>query len=153
VMGILIFHAIDESALDRFQSGLYYADTTPKSSLPAVRDAVRQAHGGVIARCPGLKLTPQAKVAYPRIRSVGLGTAAVAITCDIDCNVYARLERLPRHSTTLATRAKVLAGERTLVPFRRLRLAPGRYRFTVRMTAPVNVGPSRTLFSPPLIVR
>ncbi len=30
VMGILIFHALDESALDRFQSGLYYADGTPK---------------------------------------------------------------------------------------------------------------------------
>ena len=104
VMGILIFHAFDESALDRFQSGLYYADGTPKSSLAAVRDAVRQARGGVIAKCPELELTPQVKVTYPRIRAVAAGTAAIAVTCDIDCNVYARLERLPRHSTTLATR-------------------------------------------------
>jgi hypothetical protein len=153
VMGLLIFHAFDESALDRFQSGLYYADGTPKSDLPVVRDAVRQSRGGVIARCPELELTPQAKVVYPRIRSIGLGTAAVAITCDIDCNVYARLERLPRHSTTIATRAKVLAGERTLVPFRRLRLAPGRYRFTVRLTAPVNVGPPLAVASATLVVR
>jgi hypothetical protein len=153
VMGLLIFHAFDESALDRFQSGLYYADGTPKPDLPVVRDAVRQSRGGVIARCPELELTPQAKVVYPRIRSIGLGTAAVAITCDIDCNVYARLERLPRHSTTIATRAKVLAGERTLVPFRRLRLAPGQYRFTVRLTAPVNVGPPLAVASAALIVR
>jgi hypothetical protein len=152
VMGLLIFHAFDESALDRFQSGLYYADGTPKSDLPVVRDAVRQSRGGVIARCPELELTPQAKVVYPRIRSIGLGTAAVAITCDIDCNVYARLERLPRHSTTIATRAKVLAGERTLVPFRRLRLAPGQYRFTVRLTAPVNVGPPLAVASATLVV-
>jgi hypothetical protein len=152
VMGLLIFHAFDESALDRFQSGLYYADGTPKSDLPVVRDAVRQSRGGVIARCPDLELTPQAKVVYPRIRSIGLGTAAVAITCDIDCNVYARLERLPRHSTTIATRAKALAGERTLVPFRRLRLAPGQYRFTVRLTAPVNVGPPLAVASATLVV-
>jgi len=153
VMGILIFHAFDESALDRFQSGIYYADGTPKSSLPVVRDAVRQARGGVIAKCPELELTPQVKVVYPRIRSIAAGTAALAVTCDIDCNVYARLERLPRHSTTLATRALALAGERTLVPFRQLRLAPGQFRFTVRATAPVNVGPPTAVASPTLIVR
>jgi microcystin-dependent protein len=153
VMGILMFHAFDESALDRFQSGLYYADGTPKSSLATVRDAVRQAHGGVIAKCPDMELTPQVKVTYPRIRSIAAGTAAVAVTCDIDCNVYARLERLPRHSTTLATRAVVLAGERTLVRFRQLQLAPGQFRFTVRATAPVNVGPPTVVTSPTLIVR
>jgi hypothetical protein len=153
VMGLLIFHAFDESALDRFQSGLYYADATPKSSVATVRDAARQARGGVIAKCPELKLTPQAKVAYPRIRSIEAGTAAVAVTCDIDCNVYARLERLPRHSTTLAARVTALAGERTLVRFPRLRLAPGQYRFTVRMTAPVNVGPPTAVASPTLIIR
>ncbi len=153
VMGLLIFHAFDEPALDRFQSGIYYADGTPKRSLGTVRDAVRETHGGVIARCPGLQLTPRARIAYPRIRSVAAGTAAIAVACDIDCNVYARLERLPRHSTTLARRVKVLAGERALVQFRRLALARGRYRFTVRLTAPVNVGPPQIVASGPLIVR
>jgi len=153
VMGILIFHALDESTLDRFQSGLYYPDGTAKSSFVAVKDAVRQARGGVIAKCPELELTPQVKVTYPRIRTVAAGTAAIAVTCDIDCNIYARLERLPRHSTTLAKRAVALAGERTLVPFRQLRLAPGQFRFTVRATAPVNVGPPTVVTSLPLIVR
>jgi hypothetical protein len=153
VLGLFIFHAFDEPALDRFQSGIYYADNTPKSSLAALRDAVRQSRGGVIARCAGLKLTPQARIGYPRIRSVGAGTAAIAVTCDIDCNVYARLERLPRHSTTLATRVTALAGERTLVRFPRTRLAPGQFRFTVRLTAPVNVGPPLAVASPPLNLR
>ena len=54
VVGLLFFHAFDETALDRFQSGLYYADGTPKSSLAAVRDAVRDARGGVMRRsAPG----------------------------------------------------------------------------------------------------
>jgi hypothetical protein len=153
VMGLFIFHAFDESALDRFQSGLYYADGTAKSSLPAVRAAARDTYGGVIAHCEGLELTPKARVAFPRISSVGLGTAAVALTCDIDCNVYARLEKLPTHSTTLAVRVKALAAERTLARFRQLRLARGQYRFTVRLTAPVNIGPPQTFASKPLIVR
>ena len=37
VIGLFIFHAFDESDLDRFQSGLYYTDATPKTSLPRSR--------------------------------------------------------------------------------------------------------------------
>jgi hypothetical protein len=152
VIGLFIFHAFDESALDRFQSGLYYTDNTPKTSLPAVKDAARSVFGGVIAKCPGLQLTPNARIGYPRIRSIALGTAAVAVTCDIDCNVYARLERLPNHTTTLAKRMPALAGQRTLVPFPARRLAPGRYRYTVRLTAPVNTGPPQTAASAELLL-
>lgn len=153
VMGLLIFHAFDETALDRFQSGLYYPDETAKSSLPTVRAAARDVRGGVIARCDGLELTPKARIGYPRVRSISAGTGSVAVTCDIDCTVYARLERLPRHSTTLVARASAKAGERTLARFRQTKLAPGRYRFTVRLTAPVNRGEPLAVSSGPLIVR
>jgi hypothetical protein len=153
VMGILIFHAFDETALDRFQSGLYYADETPKSSLATVRSSARDVHGGVIARCDGLELTPKAKVAYPRLRSIAAGTAAIGVTCDIDCTIYARLEKLPRHSTTLVARGFGKVGVRTVVKFRKTRLAPGRYRFTVSLGAPVNHGEPLALASNPLIVR
>jgi hypothetical protein len=33
----------DETDLDRWQSGVFYADGTPKASFPAVRDAVAEA--------------------------------------------------------------------------------------------------------------
>ena len=39
VIGIMVFHVIDESALGAWQSGPFYADRTPKSSVPAIRDA------------------------------------------------------------------------------------------------------------------
>ena len=153
VVGLLIFHAFDETALDRFQSGLYYPDLTPKSSLPAVRDAIRDVRGGVIARCDGLELTPDAKVAYPRVRSIATGTAALKVTCDLDCSISARLEKLPRHSTTLAVRATGRVGEPALVKFPQARIAPGRYRFTLALSAPVNRGEPRVFASKPLIVR
>ena len=152
IVGLLIFHAFDESDLNRFQSGLYYANATPKTSLPAVKNAARAVKGGVIAKCPGLQLTPNARIAYPPVRRIALGTAAIALRCDIDCTVYARLEKLPNHTTTLARRASALAGERTLVQFPQRRLAPGRYRYTIRLTAPVNVGPPFTATSAELLL-
>jgi hypothetical protein len=52
VIGIMVFHTIDESALGSWQSGPYYADGTPKSSLPAIRDAANAARAGSAASCP-----------------------------------------------------------------------------------------------------
>ncbi len=152
VVGIMVFHAFDESALDRFQSGVYYADGKPKSSLGAVRAAARDSRGGVIARCEGLRLTPRAKVVYPGDTDIAAGRLTLRVTCDIDCNVYTRLEKLPRRSTTLAVRGRGRAGETATVAFPPRRVAPGRYRVTVRLTAPVNTGPPRTLASSPLRV-
>jgi hypothetical protein len=46
VVGLLLFHSHDEPALAGFQSGVYYVDGTPKSSLPAVREAILAARDG-----------------------------------------------------------------------------------------------------------
>lgn len=51
VMGILFFHVSDEPPLDRWQSGIYYADDTPKASFSIVKDAVAAVHARTIARC------------------------------------------------------------------------------------------------------
>jgi hypothetical protein len=40
VTALLIFHVADEPNLDRWQSGLYYADDTPKTSLSIVHHAI-----------------------------------------------------------------------------------------------------------------
>ena len=42
VAGLLLFHSHDEPALAGFQSGVYYVDGTPKSSLNRVRDAAER---------------------------------------------------------------------------------------------------------------
>jgi hypothetical protein len=46
VVGLLFFHSHDEPALAGWQSGVYYVDGTPKSSLEPVRAAVGRAHDG-----------------------------------------------------------------------------------------------------------
>ena len=52
VIGIMVFHVVDESALGTWQSGPFYADGTPKSSVPAIRTAALAARAGNAAACP-----------------------------------------------------------------------------------------------------
>jgi hypothetical protein len=46
VRGFLIFHVTDETDYNRWQSGVYYADGTPKSSLPFVKRAIGEIRTG-----------------------------------------------------------------------------------------------------------
>ena len=52
VAGILLFHSSDENALAGWQSGLFYPDGTPKSSLGVVRETLDAIAGGTIAKVP-----------------------------------------------------------------------------------------------------
>jgi hypothetical protein len=153
VTTFLFFHAVDEANLDRWQSGMYYADGTPKESAAAVERAARDTRGGVIAKCDGLALSPVGKVTYPTGKSLTKVPLKVKLTCDIDCKYRVRLERRPRGSTTLSTRGKALAGVRTTVVLPARRIARGSYRFTVTLTAPLNTGPPTNLASRPVSVK
>jgi hypothetical protein len=54
VVGLLFFHVSDEPDLDRWQSGLYYADNTPKSDLPFVKQVALAGEAGTLT-CPKAK--------------------------------------------------------------------------------------------------
>jgi hypothetical protein len=51
VIAVFIFHLFDEADLNRWQSGPYYADTKPKGSLPAIREAASEAREGKLGDC------------------------------------------------------------------------------------------------------
>jgi len=51
VKGLFIFHSFDEYSLDGWQSGLYYADQTPKPSLEPFRRAVSALRDGRLTTC------------------------------------------------------------------------------------------------------
>ena len=144
VRGIFLFHTVDERNLDRWQSGVFYADGKAKSSLGAVRAAAQDSRRGIVARCPGLQLPVRARV--DRF-SRGNGRFAFRLRCDIDCVYRARVEKLPARSTTLARSGRAPGGAAVRVAFPSRRLAPGRYRFTIRVVAPVNPGPPLSISS------
>ncbi len=152
VKTLFVFHAFDEPILAGWQSGVYYADGTPKTGLPVVKKAIRDVSGGVITRCLGLQLAPQAKIVYPSGKALARVPLTLRVTCDIDCNVYARLAKMPQNSTTLAVSAHLSAGVATRVVFPARRVRAGPYRFTVRVVAPVNSGPPVQLQSDPLLI-
>ena len=156
VQGFFLFHTQDEPALDRWQSGLYYTDGTPKASLPGVKAAIALLRRGSLARCPGLRLPVKATaVAFPAPRAIaGKAPLAVRFRCDLDCAFWARLERLPTHATVTGARGRAVGGKaaRTVVP-RAKKLKPGLYRFTLRLTAAVNPGTPKALASRAFRVR
>jgi hypothetical protein len=138
VRGLFLFHAVDETPLPAWQSGLYYTDGTPKASLASVRAAMDQARRGVVARCPGLRLDVHASAAQRAGR--------LLLTCDLDCSYVAQLYRLPGH--LLASKSgRAIGGHASALPLR-IPKTPARYRLRVSAVAAVNGGPATTLLLP-----
>jgi hypothetical protein len=75
VIGIMVFHVVDESALAAWQSGPFYADGTPKSSLDAIRQAVAGAQHHTSASCPD-RSPPTLTIAPPAADGTVSGTAS-----------------------------------------------------------------------------
>ncbi len=86
VEGILLFHSQDEPALLSWQSGVYYADGTPKSSFWGIRDALDRTRGGSIGRCDGMALdVSPIGVRFPGQAAFGRGVRTVRFRCTLDC--------------------------------------------------------------------
>ena len=147
VRGIFLFHAFDETSLPAWQSGLYYADGTPKSSLAPVRAAIAESRRGVVAACPGMRLTPKATVTQQG--------AVLTLACDLDCSYVAELYRLPG-KLLVTKRGRATGGRPATLPLRvpakqgvlpaaALAHRPGQSRR--RPTAP-RAGSTRLAFAP-----
>ncbi len=155
VVAFLFFHTVDETDLRRWQSGLYYADLTPKTSFGPVRDAVVLARRGALARCPGLAVpvtpleidfrTPAAVPAKSRSWRIRAG-------CKQDCVYIARLVKLPKGSTTLATRGALIGGKPATIALPKRRVAKGSYQLKLRLTTRLNPGEPLELESDPIQV-
>jgi hypothetical protein len=151
VRGLLLFHGLDETDLGRWQSGVYYADGKPKTSLPTVRSAAGESRRAIVAACPGLALTPKLVKAQWPTPGKASTPVKVRLSCSIDCTGAIFIESVPG-GRPVATRALDLVGGE----FRRTslgRLAPGRYRLRLSVTATVNPGPPLERRSPPFRLR
>jgi hypothetical protein len=140
VVGMLLFHSQDETALASWQSGVYYADGTPKASFYAVRSALTLARGGSLARCDGLTLNVAPTVLrFPTAASLKAGTATFVVACPLDCAITLSIVRSDG-KTVWTRRLYALAGLTTRFPLGKLKLASGRYAFSASIAQPVNPG-------------
>jgi hypothetical protein len=150
VAGILVFHAIDERDMPAWQSGVYYADGTPKPSLPAVRRALDKTVGGSITKCPGVQLAVHATYLRFGTRSAAKrGAFRVSLRCDLDCAYVVRLQKLPGNVTRKIARGRASVGQLVRIALSPRRLPVGTYRYTVSLVQPVNPAPPTVRSGPP----
>ena len=141
VVGMLLFHSQDEAALLSWQSGVYYADGTPKSSLRAVRDALERARGGSVARCDGLGLdvTP-ITLRFPTQAEFSQGARDVRLRCSLDCVWELRATLTDTGGTAAIRRGYGRAGVTLKPSLKGASLGQGAFRLQLTLTHPVNPG-------------
>jgi hypothetical protein len=139
VQGMLLFLSQDERALETWQSGIYYADGTPKASLPRVTSALDRTTGGSIARCAGLKLVVRPTLMRFGTRAAARsGRFAVTFRCNLDCVYRVRLENAGTGAARLAKRGRASAGQMVEVDLGSRSLRKGAYRYRLILVHPVN---------------
>jgi hypothetical protein len=153
VKAFLVFSLLDENAHAGWQSGVYYADGTPKSSLSAVKNAADAVRRNTVS-CPGLQVTPRVGVRwFPQGRpTTAPSTFPISLVCDVDCTYRVRIERAATHATTLSVKGRATGRILNRIEFPQSQLAPGAYRLTVSAQATTNVGPPAAAASPVFVV-
>src|SRR5262249_52190503 len=91
VAGVLIFHVADERDARGWQSGVYYGNFTPKSSLAPVRRAALAAQGGTLGDCAKDKTTADVgSVVFHEPSPTDPSTLAVDFSCGLPCSYQLR---------------------------------------------------------------
>ncbi|MFL5934497.1 MAG: hypothetical protein ACJ755_11635, partial [Gaiellaceae bacterium] len=166
VAGMLIFHVTDESNAKAWQSGVYYADDTPKSSLPVVRDAALGAREGTLARCAGTKAKAVNVLETLTLPGAGAYQAVdpwrVELTCSRDCSYTARVVGTEPWAPPSALRLLVgelgavtgsaASNESATAELTAFGLEPGAYQIVVRVFETGRPGTAVVRMSEPLVV-
>jgi hypothetical protein len=140
VVGMLLFHTQDETALLSWQSGVYYADGTPKASIYAVRDALSRARGGSITRCEGLALDVSARqLKFPSAAKMRSGARNTTFRCSLDCAWELRALR-GAGKTVARVRGFGIAGSPVVASLRGRTLGTAPVRLQLTLVHPVNPG-------------
>ncbi|MEI7760674.1 MAG: hypothetical protein WCJ67_07875 [Thermoleophilia bacterium] len=151
VVGILLFHSRDEPALASWQSGVYYADGTTKTSFYAVRDALSRARGGSIARCPGLALdATTTRVHFPTQSELSRGSRTVRFRCSLDCAWEVRASSAAGGATRTRVKGYGRAGTDLVVSLKGRTLGRGSIVLSLTTLHAVNPGVPATRTSPSL---
>jgi len=144
VAGMLLFHTHDEPGRPGWQSGLVYADGSPKTSLEPVRHAIASAGSNSLGACP-----VEAKV------SAAFTTAerTISLRCERACTYRARLLRLPRRTAVATKTGRAAAGQRLRVSVGPAESTPGWYLLSVSFLDAALPGRPVERFSTPYVVR
>ena len=145
VVGMLLFHSHDETALLSWQSGVYYADGTPKASFWAVRDTLDRTRGGSIARCDGLALdVALTGVRFPGPREFTAGKRDTRFRCSFDCAWEVTATRTTTGVVAARVRGYGRWGRPIVASLKGRSIGRAPVRLTLTVKHPVNTGASAT---------
>jgi hypothetical protein len=130
VAGLLIFHVADERDANAWQSGVYYADDTPKTSMDGVRQAALAAQDGTFATCAAAKAADSVESVVFHQPPAAPGPLQIDLTCDAACTYHAELIDL-QDGHVAATADGDANGEQTIsIPT--TSLGAGSYQYVLR---------------------
>jgi hypothetical protein len=141
---MLLFHTHDEPGRQGWQSGLVYADGTPKTSLEPVREAMKSAEAAEIGPCPVESSVSAAFTTTSR---------TISFRCERACTYRARLLRLPRRSLLTVATGKAAPGKRVNVQLTAPAVAPGWQQLSISFVDAARPGRPVERFSTPFVVR
>jgi hypothetical protein len=152
VAGMLIFHVVDEADATAWQSGVYYADGTPKTSLGRVREAALEARSGALADCPRAKPTSMLEgVAFHEPPTATPDALSLDLRCATVCRYSATVFAADTGETAAAASGIAAAGEQR-VELPADELAPGWYQYSLRVFAAGKPATASALASTPFAV-
>ena len=146
---MLIFHVADERDANAWQSGVYYADSTPKSSLAAVRSAALRAQAGSLVQCARGKVrTGLGDVVFHEPAADGPAELGIDFSCTFICRYEARVVRVETGAVALTASGTAPVGQQA-VTLDAADLEPGTYQYAFRASAAGRPGTAVTRYSRP----
>lgn len=151
VAGLLIFHVADERDARGWQSGVYYSNDTPKSSLAAVRDGALAAQDGTLGQCSENKTTSNlGEVLFHEPSTTEPRTLELDFSCALPCSYRAQVLDAQTGEVVAGTAGKVVGGQTIAIPA--AGLDPGSYQYALRVLRCGKPGTAEVRYSRPFPV-
>jgi hypothetical protein len=146
VAGLLIFHVVDERDARAWQSGIYYSNGTPKSSLAAVRAGALAAQNGTFTACGMNKTTSNLSgVAFREPAASAPEALETDFSCTLACSYQARVINAETGQVVAGATGKAI-GDQT-VTIAAGELGPGSYQYALRVLKCGKPGTAEERFS------
>ncbi|HEY6032206.1 MAG TPA: hypothetical protein VIU44_16670, partial [Gaiellaceae bacterium] len=150
VAGMLIFHVVDEQDANAWQSGVYYPDDTPKTSMDGVRQAALAARDGAAAQCTAPKTANSLAGVVFHDPPAAPGPLQVEIACTAACTYRAQV--LDLQTGKIDAEADGDATGTLTVSIPADGLEPGTYQYLLRVYAAGKPGTASTRYSRPFTI-
>jgi hypothetical protein len=151
VAGLLIFHVVDERDARAWQSGVYYSNGTPKSSLAAVRDGALAAQAGTLSRCSKSKTTGNlSEVVFHEPATAEPTTLELGFSCALPCSYRVQLLDAQTGEIVAGAEGKAVGSQTVAIPADGL--AAGRYQYVLRALKCGKPGTAEARYSRPFAV-